>query len=85
MNRSDKMLADVICKSIAKGLREYGYPDTSPAMINEILVEYRTGKRDLELPHGVIGAFASSQLDELYDQAEEAKEAQIMKVLRSTT
>lgn len=58
-----------VCTTVAKSLREFGYPDCTPAMIFDCLKAWLEGKRDLELPHGVIGAFASRQ----FDEAEEAK------------
>lgn len=53
------------CKTVAKSLREFGYPDVTPAMIYECLDAWLAGKRDMELPHGIIGAFASRQFDEV--------------------
>ena len=53
------------CQSVAKSLREFGYPSVTADMIDECLTAFLTGKRDLELPHGVIGAFASRQFAEI--------------------
>jgi hypothetical protein len=53
------------CAKVAKSLREFGYPDATSTMIEECLDAWLTGKRDLELPHGIIGAFASRQFDEV--------------------
>jgi hypothetical protein len=53
------------CAKVAKSLREFGYPDCTADMIRECLDAWLTGKRDLELPHGIIGAFASRQFDEV--------------------
>jgi len=57
------------CSKVAKSLREFGYPDCTPAMISTCLDAWLTGKRDLDLPHGIIGAFASRQFDEVEDAA----------------
>lgn len=53
--------------SVAKGLREFGYPDVTGKMIREIYDQYKTGVRFPALPHGVIGGFAESQFDEVKD------------------
>lgn len=53
------------CGKVAKSLREFGYPDCTAEMICECLDAWLTGKRDLDLPHGIIGAFASRQFDEV--------------------
>jgi hypothetical protein len=55
------------CQKVAKSLREFGYPDCTADMISECLDAWLTGKRDMELPHGIIGAFASRQFDEVDD------------------
>jgi hypothetical protein len=46
---------------IARNLREFGYPDVSASMIREVHDAIRAGS---ELPHGIIGMFASNQLVE---------------------
>ena len=53
------------CSSVARSLREFGYPDCTPEMISECLDAWLAGKRDMELPHGIIGGFASRQFDEV--------------------
>lgn len=53
-----------IARPVAKSLREFGYPDASTEMVKECLDAWLDGKRDLDLPHGIIGAFASRQFDE---------------------
>ena len=50
--------------NIAKGLREFGYPDVTPEMIKEIHLAWHEGKRDSDLPHGVIGIIVGKQIDE---------------------
>lgn len=57
------------CGKVAKSLREFGYPDATTTMIAECLDAWLTGKRDLELPHGIIGAFASRQFDEVEESS----------------
>ena len=56
-----------ICDAIAKSLVDFGYPDVTAKMIGEILDAYVEGKRFPDLPHGVIGGFAESQLKEVAD------------------
>lgn len=60
-----KMTKSDACAKVAKSLREFGYPSVTTAMIVECLDAWIDGKRDLELPHGVVGAFASRQFDEV--------------------
>lgn len=55
------------CHKVAKSLRDFGYPDCTPEMIGDCLAAWLAGKRDMELPHGIIGAFASRQFDEVED------------------
>jgi len=50
--------------AIAKSLVEFGYPDVTAEMIREIHLAKIDGKSGDDLPHGVIGMFAESQLDE---------------------
>ena len=54
-----------VCRSFAKSMREFGYPDCDEEMASEIYDAYKDGKRDNELPHGVIGMFAERQFEEL--------------------
>lgn len=54
-----------VCQKVAKSLREFGYPDCTAEMIRDCLDAWLAGKRDLDLPHGIIGAFASRQFDEV--------------------
>lgn len=56
-----------VCSSVARSLREFGYPDVTTEMISECLDAFNNGKRDTALPHGVIGALASSQFEEVED------------------
>lgn len=58
-----------VCGKVAKSLREFGYPDCTTTMVEECLDAWLTGKRDMALPHGIIGAFASRQFDEVEEAA----------------
>lgn len=63
--RPRKITRQFVCDSVARGLREFGYPDVTSEMIGECLTAFNSGKRDLEMPHGIVGAFASRQFDEV--------------------
>lgn len=54
-----------ICGNIARALRNFGYPDVTRETIAEVYDAYLSGKREAELPHGVIGRFAGKDLAEL--------------------
>jgi len=56
---------ETACRTVAKGLQDWGYPETTTAMVREILDAWLAGKRGDDLPHGVIGAFAESQFNEI--------------------
>jgi len=51
-------------KAVAASLREFGYPDVTHQMIREIYDAWLAGKRGEDLPHGIIGRFAESQISE---------------------
>ena len=51
-----------VYEAIARSLREFGYPDTTAAMVEEIHEAKRAGEG--VLPHGIVGMFADSQLNE---------------------
>ena len=55
-----------VCSHIASGLREFGYPDASLEMVSDTLDAMQRGHD--EMPHGIVGMFAQSQLQELIDQ-----------------
>ena len=55
------------CQTVAKGLVEFGYPDCTPEMIDEVLTAFLEGKRGADLPHGVIGQFAERQFLECHE------------------
>lgn len=48
-------------EAVARSLREFGYPDVNASMIREV---HNAMKSGVDLPHGVIGLFAKSQLEE---------------------
>lgn len=55
-------------ESIAASLREFGYPDVTARMVEEIYGAYAAGRRGDALPHGVIGRFVEGQIDEVAEQ-----------------
>lgn len=68
MNRS--ITKQQICDAISRSLVEFGYPDCTPEMIGEIYDEFKAGKRFPDLPHGIIGGMAESQMKEAYEALE---------------
>lgn len=55
-----------VYEAIAKSLREYGYPDVTAAMVEEIHEAKRA--EEAVLPHGIVGMFADSQLDDAIER-----------------
>lgn len=55
----------VACESVAKGLRDFGYPDVTADTVKPILDAWLGGKRDFDLPSGVIGLIAGRQFDDV--------------------
>lgn len=51
-----------VTDAMAKSMREFGYPDVTSEMADEILTAYLAVEA---LPHGVVGMFLKSQMDEL--------------------
>lgn len=53
-------------KAIARNLREFGYPDVTPEMIQETHEAIDAGAADSggDLPHGVVGMFAKGMLED---------------------
>ena len=49
-------------ESVAKSLREFGYPDATAQMVRDTHDAIKAGKA--EMPHGIVGRFAESQLRE---------------------
>lgn len=48
--------------AIASSLREFGYPEVTGKMVNEIYDAMVEGKREHDLPHGVIGLFVQTHI-----------------------
>jgi hypothetical protein len=55
-----------VFKAIANNLIDFGYPDVTPTMIEEIYIAKKKGKK--KLPHFVIGMFVDSQLNEAIER-----------------
>lgn len=64
------MKREKITHALAESMREFGYPDVTDEMAGEILDAY-VAKKDL--PHGVIGMFLKSQLDDLAEALDLSK------------
>lgn len=64
-SRSDDLRRAKICSSIATALREFGYPTATTTEVESVLDSWIDGKRDSELPNGVIGIIVGKQLDEV--------------------
>ena len=60
-------MAEKRYERVAKGLREFGYPDVTGEMVKAIHEAILRG--DKKLPHGVIGLMVKS----MYDDAVEEK------------
>lgn len=54
-----------VARPVAKSLREFGYPDCSTEMVKDVLDAWLSGKREHDLPHGVIGMMAGRQFEEV--------------------
>ncbi len=54
---------------IAESLREFGYPDATADMIREVHEAMRPHQSspEVDLPHGVVGLFAESQIKEAWE------------------
>ena len=59
-----------VTHALAESMREFGYPDVTDVMAGEILDAYVSGD---ELPHGIIGMFLESQLDDLAESIDLSK------------
>jgi hypothetical protein len=59
---------DDAMESVAKSLREFGYPDATAEKMRAIYDAWEAGKRFPDLPHGILGGFAESQFDEVADK-----------------
>lgn len=60
-----KISREKIIASISKSLIDFGYPDADTEVCGQIYDAFKEGKRFPDLPHGVLGGFAESQLSEL--------------------
>ena len=49
-------------ETVARSLREFGYPDASADMVKATHNAMKAG--NAEMPHGIVGMFAQSQLQE---------------------
>jgi len=56
-------------EAIAAALREYGYPDVTAAQVNDVAT-WRAAGASGDPPHNIIGAFADSQLVEIWSHYE---------------
>lgn len=65
MRKNHTMTRSGVAASVAKSLRDFGYPDCSTAMVKACLDAWLDGKRGVTFPHGVIGMFAGRQFDEV--------------------
>lgn len=50
---------------VAKSLREFGYPTVTTEIVKTTLDAWLDGKREHDLPHGVVGMMAGRQFDEV--------------------
>lgn len=64
MARRKRMTKASACETVAKDLREWGYPDVTGAMVREVLDAWLAGAREDKLPHGIIGLFAARQFED---------------------
>jgi len=56
----------LIFKAIANSLVDFGYPDVTPDMISEVYEAIKT--KEKELPYGIVGQFAESQIKEAIEK-----------------
>lgn len=49
-------------EAVARSLREFGYPHASAEMVRDTHAAMKAGAA--EMPHGIVGMFAESQLKE---------------------
>lgn len=50
--------------AIARSLVDFGYPGITAAMIEECHKGWLDGKTGMEIPHGIIGMFASKEFEQ---------------------
>lgn len=53
-------------EAVASSLRDFGYPDANWKMVHETWLAMQAKKKTM--PHGVIGMFAKSQLEEVMEK-----------------
>lgn len=54
-----------VSDALAQELRKAGFPTVTAKMVEEIIIAWLSGKRGLELPHGILGPLVGKHLDEL--------------------
>lgn len=59
-----RMTKTSACETVAKDLREFGYPDVTGTMIREVLDAWLAGTDEAKLPHGIVGMMAARQFDD---------------------
>jgi hypothetical protein len=59
-----RITKNAACEKVADSLREFGYKSVTTAHIREVLDAWLEGKRESELPHGIVGMFAEKQFEE---------------------
>ena len=62
-------------ETIAKDLRQFGYPDTTTEMIEETFNAMVEGKSGSDLPHGIISMFAENKLRDVAEHFPELPES----------
>jgi hypothetical protein len=58
-NRTD------VCRPVHKALRDFGYDNLTLQEVRDVLDAWCGGKREDDLPHGIIGMMAGRQFDEV--------------------
>lgn len=59
-----KVTINMLCEAVARNLRDFGYPDAKGPMIREVWEAMKQGKTKFDLPHGIVGMFAESQIND---------------------
>jgi hypothetical protein len=65
MSRRRSMTRWDVAVKVARSLREFGYDNLETKEVAEVLDAWIDGKRDHDLPRGVIGLMAGRQFDEV--------------------
>jgi hypothetical protein len=58
-NRSDA------CRPVQKALCDFGYDNLTLQEVRDVMDAWCAGKREEDLPHGIIGMMAGRQFDEI--------------------